>query len=344
MATIKEIARESGVSIATVSNIIHGKPGASDETRKRVMDVIKKLDYTPNVIAQNLKQKNTKTIGVITEDLTVFNTANIVDGINEYCDEQGYQLVLGNLRLYKKYDKNFYNSDKYYKRVNEEFKLMLSKQVEGIIYIACHCRELKCIPEKFPIPITIAYSFVKSDKFSSIIFDDEEAAYDATCRLIQNENEKIGVICGLQQSIHTQERLRGYQRALYDNNILFNPSFLYYGDWERESGYEAAERLVEQGITAIFSMNDVMAGGVYDYLNNKSILIGKNISIIGFDNREISQAYNPKLATMALPLYEIGRKSAQVLIKSLVENNKKITNKIYKIKCKFIEGNSLRKI
>ena len=252
--------------------------------------------------------------------------------------------MLGNLRLYKKYDKNFYNSDKYYKRVNEEFKLMLSKQVEGIIYIACHCRELKCIPEKFPIPITIAYSFVKSDKFSSIIFDDEEAAYDATCRLIQNENEKIGVICGLQQSIHTQERLRGYQRALYDNNILFNPSFLYYGDWERESGYEAAERLVEQGITAIFSMNDVMAGGVYDYLNNKSILIGKNISIIGFDNREVSQAYNPKLATMALPLYDIGRKSAQVLIKSLVENNKKITNKIYKIKCKFIEGNSLRKI
>ena len=163
-------------------------------------------------------------------------------------------------------------------------------------------------------------------------------------KLIQNENEKIGVICGLQQSIHTQERLRGYQRALYDNNILFNPSFLYYGDWERESGYEAAERLVEQGITAIFSMNDVMAGGVYDYLNNKSILIGKNISIIGFDNREVSQAYNPKLATMALPLYEIGRKSAQVLIKSLVENNKKITNKIYKIKCKFIEGNSLRKI
>ena len=86
MATIKEIAKESGVSIATVSNIIHGKPGASDETRKKVMDVIKRLDYTPNIIAQSLKQKNTKTIGIITEDLTVFNTANIVDGINEYCD------------------------------------------------------------------------------------------------------------------------------------------------------------------------------------------------------------------------------------------------------------------
>ena len=105
MATIKEIAKESGVSIATVSNIIHGKPGASDETRKKVMDVIKRLDYTPNIIAQSLKQKNTKTIGIITEDLTVFNTANIVDGINEYCDQHGYQFVLGNLRLYKKYDK-----------------------------------------------------------------------------------------------------------------------------------------------------------------------------------------------------------------------------------------------
>lgn len=342
MATIKEIARESGVSIATVSNIIHGKPGASDETRKRVMDIIKKLDYTPNVIAQNLKQKNTKTIGIITEDLTVFNTANIVDGINEYCDEHGYQFVLGNLRLYKKYNKNFYNSDKYYKRVNEEFKLMLSKQVEGIIYIACHCRELKCIPEKFPIPITIAYSFVKSEKMSSIIFNDEEAAYEATCRLIKNGNKKVGVICGLQESLHTQERLRGYQRALYDNNILFNPNFLYYGDWEREAGYEAAKILIEQDVTAIFSMNDVMAGGVYDYLNDKSISIGKNISIIGFDNREISQAYNPKLATMALPLYEIGRKSAEVLIKAVIENSEKIKSKSYKIKCKFINGKSLR--
>lgn len=341
MATIKEIAKESGVSIATVSNIIHGKPGASDETRKKVMDVIKRLDYTPNIIAQGLKQKNTKTIGIITEDLTVFNTANIVDGINEYCDQHGYQFVLGNLRLYKKYDKKFYDSDKYYSRVNEEFKLMLSKQVEGIIYIACHCRELKCIPEEFPIPITIAYGFTKSNKLSSIIFDDEQGAYEATQRIIKAGNNKIGVICGLRQSLHTEQRLIGYQRALYDNNILFNPNYICYGDWERESGYKACDVLVKQGVTAIFSMNDVMAGGVYDYMNDKGLLMGKDISLVGFDNREISQAYNPKLSTMALPLFDIGRKSAEILINSIVSN--KSENKSYKMNCKFINADSLIK-
>lgn len=341
MATIKEIAKESRVSIATVSNIIHGKPGASEKTRKKVMEVIERLDYTPNVIAQNLKQKFTKTIGIITEDLTVFNTSNIVDGINEYCDEHGYQFVLGNLRLYKKYDKKFYNSNKYYSRVNDEFKLMLSKQVEGIIYIACHCRELKCIPKNFPIPITIAYSFVKSNEYSSIIFDDEQGAYEATTQIIENGNRKIGVICGLSESLHTKQRLIGYQRALYDNNILFNPSYLYYGDWERMSGYEGCKELVEKGVTAIFCMNDVMAGGVYDYSNYKRFVIGKDISLVGFDNREISQAYNPKLATMALPLFDIGQKAADILINSIKDGNKKRENKSYKIECKFVNGESL---
>ena len=341
MTTIKEIAKESGVSIATVSNIIHGKPGASDETRKKVMDIIKRVDYTPNIIAQSLKKKNTKTIGIITEDLTVFNTANIVDGINEYCDKHGYQFVLGNLRLYRKYDKKFYSSNKYYKSVNEEFKLMLSKQVEGIIYIACHCRELKCIPKNFPIPIAIAYSFVKSNKFSSIIFDDEQGAYEATTRIIKNGSDKIGIICGLRESLHTEQRLRGYQRALYDNNILFNPNFIYYGDWERQSGYEATEELLKRGVTAIFSMNDVMAGGVYDCLNYKNIVIGKDFLLVGFDNREISQAYNPKLSTMALPLFEIGRKATEVLISTIISKNEKIDSEIYKINCRFIDGESL---
>ncbi len=341
MATIKEIARESGVSIATVSNIINGKPGASEETRKRVLETVKKLDYTPNIIAQNLKQKNTKTIGIITEDITVFNTGGIVDGINEYCDNNDYQFVLGNLRLYQKYDKKFYDSDEYYNSVIEEFKMMQSKQVEGIIYIGCHCRELKCIPNNLSIPIVIAYAFVDNNEFSSVIFNDEQGAYDATTRLTEAGHRNIGVICGLQQSLHTQQRLIGYQRALYDNQILFNPKLMQYGDWERKSGYEASKILEKQNVTAIFAMNDVMAGGVYDFFNSKESRIGKDIALVGFDNREVSQAYNLPLSTMALPLFEIGRKSAEVLLSVLKEPKEEKEHGIYKIDCKFVERKSI---
>ena len=341
MANIKEIAKESGVSIATVSNIINGKPGAGEETRKRILEIIERLNYTPNAIAQNLKQKNNKTIGIITEDLTVFNTAGIVDGINEYCDNHAYKFVLGNLRLYKKYDERFYDSDKYYNRVLDEFKMMQSKQVEGIIYVGCCCRKLKCIPSKFPIPIVTAYGFNDNNELSSVIFNDDQGAYEATSKLIEAGHRNIGVICGLQQSLNTQQRLLGYQRALYDNKILFNPQLMQQGDWQRESGYKASKALIEQNVTAIFAMNDVMAGGVYDFVSNINLKIGKDVALIGFDNREASQAYNPPLSTMELPLFEIGRHSAEVLINILNEPNKEVEHYNYKIDCNFVDRKSI---
>jgi LacI family transcriptional regulator len=343
MATIKEIAKESGVSIATVSNIINGKPGAGEETRKRVLETIQRLDYRPNAIAKSLKQKKNRTIGIITEDLTVFNTPDIVDGINEYCDEHSYEFVLGNLRLYKKYGDKFYNSDKYYERVLDEFKMMESKQVEGIIYIGCHSRKLECIPRKFPIPVVIAYGFDANEELSSVLFNDEEGAYQATCKLIEAGHENIGVISGLQESIHTKQRLLGYQRALYDNKILFNPQLVELGDWSRKSGYDVSKALFEKNITAIFAMNDLMAGGVYDFLYEREDKIGKNIALVGFDNREVSKAYSPALSTIELPLFEIGQKSAKLLIDRITQPDKNITSEIYKINCRFIERKSIVK-
>lgn len=341
MATIKEIAKECGVSIATVSNIINGKPGAGEETKKRVLETIERLDYRPNVIAKSLKQKNNRTIGIITEDLTVFNTPDIVDGINEYCDEHSYEFVLGNLRLYKKYGEKFYNSNKYYERVLDEFKMMESKQVEGIIYVGCHSRNLECIPRRFSIPVVIAYGFDADKEFSSVIFNDEQGAYQATCKLIEAGHENIGVISGVQESIHTKQRLLGYQRALYDNKILFNPQLIETGDWSRKSGYDASKVLLEKNITAIFAMNDLMAGGVYDFLYEKGDKIGENIALVGFDNREVSKAYNPSLSTIELPLFEIGQKSAKLLIEMIAQPDEKIGSEIYKINCRFIEGKSI---
>ena len=322
MATIKEVARECGVSIATVSNILNGKGRVGNETKERILKTAEEMGYVPNMAARNLRQRNTRTIGVITEDLTVFNCVEIVDGINEYLEEMEYAFLLGNLRLFKKYDNEFYHHEQYQQQVKGEFMLMQSKKVDGIIYVGAHCREIYSIPSEISVPLVVAYGFAGNRNIPSVIFDDERGAYEATCELIRNGHRKIGVICGEKESLHTAGRILGYQKALFDHEILYNPSLSVEGNWSRTQGYTGCGKLLSQGVTAIFAMSDVMAAGVYDYANVHELEIGKDLALIGFDDRQISMAFRPALTTMALPLHTIGTKSAEVLI-HMIENGEK---------------------
>ena len=147
MPTIKEIAKACNVSVATVSNIINHKGSVGDATRERVEKVIREMNYTPNYVAKNLKTKNTRSIGVIAEDMTVFALPDIIDGITEYCEEADYQILLVNLRLYKKFQDNYYRDNRHKEIVRQEFQKLLAKQVEGIIYVAAHERLINIIPE-----------------------------------------------------------------------------------------------------------------------------------------------------------------------------------------------------
>ncbi len=144
MATIKEIARLTSVSTATVSNVLNGKSGAAGEEKAReIIAVARKLNFTPNSIAKNLKKRKTNTIAIITEDLTVFNTPEIVDGIESFCEKQGYEIILGNMRLFKRYSNDFTDTPKHHELLNALVRNLLAKQVEGIIYIGYHCREIQ---------------------------------------------------------------------------------------------------------------------------------------------------------------------------------------------------------
>ncbi len=343
MANIKEVADACGVSIATVSNIFNGKGRVSEETKERIIRIAKEMNYVPNIMAKNLKQRRSNVIGIITEDLTVFNSVGIVDGIHEFLEEKGYTFLLGNLRLYKKYNNKFYHNEEYHNQVQEEFHMMKSAQIAGIIYVCAHCREIKFLPEMGRIPVAIAYGFSRDERVSSIIYDDEQAAYDATNELIRNGHRKIGLIMGDRFSMHTSARLKGYQRALYDNGILCNPDYICEEDWTREKGYEAAGILVKKGVTAIFSMNDDMAAGVYDYAHEVNLAIGKELALVGFDNREICTAFLPALTTMAIPLSEIGRRAAEWIVDNLDENKSCTGHESY-VKCSLVKRDSVNRI
>lgn len=342
MATIKEIARMAKVSTATVSHVLNGTARISDETRERVLTVVKGVNYRPNSIAKSLKIKKTNSIGIITEDITVFNTPGIIDGINECAEKYDYHIILNNIMLYKKVGNKYKDAAKYTGMVRDIVDDLVGKQVEGIIYVGAHCRDVAGLTGNCPVPLVFAYCYSSCGADASIYYDDETAAFELTKYLIDKGHRKIGVITGLLDSIQCQERLKGYQRALFENNILFNPDYMKAGNWEFEKGYSSGKELMEQIYppTAIFSMNDVMAGGVMEAAGELGLNIPEDLSLVGFDNRECSWAYSPRLTTMALPLEEIGRTAAETII-GILQGTPCGTGNTIKLQCSLIERKSV---
>ncbi|HWT76998.1 MAG TPA: LacI family DNA-binding transcriptional regulator [Mobilitalea sp.] len=343
MTTIKDIAREAGVSIATVSKVLNNKQKISSETADKVLSIAKALNYNPNVHARNLKNGQNRTIGIITEDLTVFNSPSIVDGIAEYCENNQYHYILGNLRFNRLYGHSIEFTQEKSELVTTAINNMLSKQVDGIIYVGCHSHEISHLTQQEMTPFVCAYCFTNNPGLPSVIYDDQTAAYDATKLLIDYGHRKIGVISGLANSIHSSNRLFGYQDALYQSGIPYNPRLILYGNWEKESGYDLCQKLIADGVTAIFAHNDLMAIGVIEYCIEHNITIGQELSLIGFDNRDISMVCRPKLTTVSLPLYEIGHQAAELLI-NLIENKPNPESQIVKLECEIIERESVKKL
>ena len=336
MITIKEIARLTRVSVATVSNVLNEKSGAASDAKAReIRELARSLHYMPNSLARSLQKQKTNTIGIITEDLTVFNTPEIVDGITACCEENSYEIILENMRLFKRYNNDFTDTPKHHELLDSMLRNMSAKQVEGIIYVGYHCREIGFLPSRVPVPFVYAYCYPKEGLYPAVMFDDEKAARDVTKLLIAKGHQRIGVICGPKSSYHTQARLRGFKAIMAEKGIKINPQFIVYGDWERPSGYRLAAALLDQGISAIFSFNDLMASGVYQQAYERGFQIGKDISLFGFDNRDISQGYIPALSTVEPPLNEIGRCSADIILRQI--ERRKIGKKRIYLPCTILE-------
>jgi LacI family transcriptional regulator len=339
MVTIKEIARLTKVSTATVSNVLNGKSGAASDAKAReIIGIARSLHYTPNTLAKSLQRQKTDTIGIITEDLTVFNTPEIVDGIDACCEENGYETILENMRLFKRYNNDFTDTPKHHELLDSMLNNMIAKQVEGIVYVGYHCREIAYLPSRVQVPFVYAYCYPKEEIYPSVMYDDEKAARDVTALLISKGHSRIGVICGPASSYHTQARLKGFKAALAEHGIAFDSRFVVYGDWERPSGYHLAAILLDQKVSAIFSFNDIMASGVYERASERGLQIGKDISLFGFDNRDISQGYIPALSTVEPPLNEIGRRCAGIILNH-IKNNRTGKKRVY-LPCTILERHS----
>ena len=345
MITLKGIAQTCGVSISTVSNILNGKSNVSESTKRKVLEVVQQTGYQPNYFAQGMRKQKTRIIGIIVEDLDVFSTTPIVEAIMADCDDMNYRTVLVNLRLYDKWQDAWYNDEiKLHSVLQPSIKELLSIKVDAIVYVAGHCRIINCFSDDFTIPAVVVYGISKSPKFPSIVIDDEKGGYDVTKYLISMGHRRIGVIAGAADNLHTQKRMLGYQKALFEAGILYNPDLVRFGDWMRHSGYREMEILSREDITAVFCMNDIMAGGAYDYLYEHGIKVGHDLSLAGYDNKEISEYLRPNLTTSEIQLNMIGKVSAKIILDMLEDNCLKSNNQdMIKIPCKMIIRESVMK-
>lgn len=348
MVTIKEIAKECHVSTTTVSNILNGRPNVSEKTREKVLRTVQERGYQPDYVARGLRKKKTNVIGIIAEDICQFSTPAIMEGIMKYCEERKYRTMIQNLRLYARWGEFWYENEGAYRSVLESvIQEMLSIKAEGLIYVAGHARVIRYFMEETPIPTVVAYAYTHSPYTPAVVVDDEKAACDLTQYLISRGHRKIGVIAGKADNIHTGSRLRGYQKALFEENILYNPNWVHYGNWDRASGYRYAGEVVADGATAVFCMNDKMAGGAYDNFREHGIRVGEDISVVGFDNQDLAQYCYPGLTTMKIGLGEIGAGAAGILLDRLEsekdgETPAEVLEK--KIPCSLIERESVKRI
>ncbi len=346
MSTLKEVAAACGVSPTTVSNIINGKSKASAETTRRVLEAVRVMDYHPNLMAKGLRTQRTNTIGIICEDINMFTTPAIIGSVMARLEKQGYRTILQNLRLYERWKDTWYDSDNaLWSMLNPALQECRAANVDGIVYIAGHARQIHCIPADFDLPIVMTYAYATNDNIPSVVIDDEQGAYEVMCHLMENGHRRIAIITGREDNIHTKLRMRGIVRALYEYNCSFNPYLVTAGNWNREDAKYALEKLniAENGVTAVFSMNDEMAAAAYDVIESSGLKVVDDISVTGFDDASIAQYFRPGLTTSRLPLEEIGEKAAELLC-GILDDGAEQNNEVYSLPCTFIERHSVKNL
>ena len=346
MITLKEIAEICHVSTATVSNVLNGKAKAGEETKKKIMEVIRETGYRPNALAKGLRTKKTQFIAVIVEDLGQFSSPPIISGITERFEKEGYQVVLYNMRMYGRWSDTWYDRiELWHKELDPIMRTVYASNSCGVIYLAGHARNIPCSNWTPPLPVVLTYAYSNHPDIPSIVIDDTAAARELTAYLIGKGHKRIGFLGGREDNLHTSLRLGGYQEALREAGIAYDPAFVTFGNWERASGRDGAEILCKKGVTAVFVNSDRMAGGVYDYLEETGKQVGKDLSIAGFDNDTIASYFRPALTTTELPLIQIGQTSAEILLRQMQEGIRTAESpEVFRIPCVFKERSSVSEI
>jgi len=303
--TMRDVARLAGVSSATVSHVINDTPGArmSDAARERVRKAVEELGYRPNAIAQTLVRGHSQFIGLVADAIATTPFAGqIIRGAQDEAWKHGYVLLVA-------------NTDGNQEAENSAIAMMLEHQVRGILYSSWYHRRVDVPGGLRGTDVVLVNCFADDNSVPAVVPDEQQGGHAATQMLLAAGHTRIVIINTTTPSPAHDGRLAGYEDALADAGIEFDPSLVIDAEPLQEGGYDAARRVVESAATAVFCHNDRVAMGLYDGLRELGVRVPDDIAVVGFDNQEVIAAHlRPTLSTVALPHYELGVAGVRALL------------------------------
>ncbi len=317
--TIIDVAKESGVSVGTVSNVLNDADWVGEEYREKVHRAVEKMRYRRNLLAGSLKTKRTKIIGLIVPDIRMGFWPEVARGIEDVASDLGYNVMLC-------------NSDEHVEKEASYIEVLRSKMVDGILYSGSQEDTAENEPLKVllggNIPVVMLERYFEYLPFPEVIVDNLQGGYEATIHLLKLGHRKIGFISGPISLINVQNRFAGYKKALEEFQVPFDNSLVEEGMFTFESGYTAMKKLLSKDnkLTAVFAANDPMAIGALHAIKDSGLDVPKDIAIVGFDNVDMASYVDPPLTTVAQPMYELGSTAMKILLRLI--NKEKVEKKV----------------
>ncbi|WP_416307556.1 LacI family DNA-binding transcriptional regulator [Neptunicella sp. SCSIO 80796] len=307
MATIRDVAKEAGLSVGTISKVLSSPEKVSKNNLSKAQAAIKKLNYKPNMLAQKFRHKQSSTVVVMVPDIANLFFAQVISGIEKVAQKKNYNVLIG-------------DTEDSTKREMEFVRMVETRLADGIINLRPYLAHDSILPKSGVIAISAAGC--ENTPYPSVRIDNAGASKKVVDYLISLGHRRIGVVSGLANNPHSIDRLKGYQLALEQAGIPFDPELIVEGDFNFWSGLNAVEYFTRMPRlpSALFCMNDEMAIGAMKGLTNKGIKVPEHISVSGFDDMEVSRYCTPTLTSIAQPAGKIGEKSAELLL-SLIEGS-----------------------
>lgn len=330
--TIIDVAKKAGVSPTTVSRVLNNntRKHMQEETKQRVLRVIKELSYTPNKYAQFMKKQKSGMIGVLVPDISDQFFSSMVRGVENISYQNGYSTIICDAE-------NSLEKEKKY------IKILLKEMVEGVILTSSGI-ENKKVKEllRERIPVVLADRKLKNTDLPYVSSDGVRDSYTLTKHLIDLGYKEIGFVKGPSEVATAIERFEGYIKAIENSGLTVNENYLKQGDYTFQSGYLAGKEFLNftKFPQAIIAANDLMAIGIIRALEEKGLRIPQDIGVAGFGNIPLSSLIKPKLTTIEIPAYNIGQEAALILLSYMRRKRKRVKAKI--IDTKLIKGESCK--
>ncbi len=334
--TIKDIAKESGYAISTVSRVLNGHSDVSDRAKERILEVVNKYDFRLNNNAKHLKQRKTTIIAIIVKGTSNALFASIIEIIQEKLKNSGFTSAI-------------YYLDENDDEVSYAKQLCIERTPAGIVFLGGNSSEFKTnFKETMPASLLLTLNGEKFgfNNLSSVCLNDEMAAYSAIEYLISLNHKNIGIIGGsIVGESPAMLRLNGCTKAFFDNNISFNQDIDFVKSrYSFDSAYRAMQKLIKNkpSLTAVFCLSDIMAIGAIRALADMNKKVPEDISIIGFDGILASQFIVPRLTTVKQDEEQIANIGIDILIDAINNNDKKAIHK--QIPYSIMSGSSVKSL